>query len=350
MNELDEESRRKEVTLLRVSDRSSGIDFGVIGNAQVTGSSSEAKEGTSYLEIEDSASFPERGSAYVYHIEGYMPIQWRGKSGNELTGVTGIDRDIPAGARVTRRDDLKMINGLGPFIEEKLNALGIYTFEQISKMTPELEDEINEGIEFFPGRIKRDAWADQAKLLVGSEDPSLAEGRRTPEEMRKAGELVRKAEERKRAQKAAEMAEKDAMKAREAEKLARKKARERAAERATAMKKEIEERREKLQGLSKKEREKEEALIRVAERSEGIDFGIIGFATKDEKDDLQKINGIGPFIEEKLNALGIFKFSQLSKLTPGMEDDVNQAIEFFIGRVKRDEWVKQAKVISGSGW
>ena len=91
-------------------------------------------------------------------------------------------------------------------------------------------------------------------------------------------------------------------------------------------------------------------MLRVAERSEGIDFGIIGFATKEERDDLQKINGIGPFIEEKLNALGIFNFSQIARLTPEMEDDVNQAIEFFIGRVKRDEWVKQAKSLSGNNW
>jgi len=350
LSELDEDSRRKEMALLRVSERSSGIDFGVIGTAQVTGSTSDVYEGSSYLEVEDSANFPDRGSAYLYHVEGYVPITWKGKSGNKLTEVSGIDRNVPAGARVTRKDDLKMINGLGPFIEEKLNALGIYTFEQIAKMTTEMEDEVNESIEFFPGRIKRDQWVNQAKLLIGSEDPSLADGKKTPEEMRRAGELVRKSEERKRAREASEMAEKQAMKAQEAEKLARKKARERAAKRAEEMRKEIEDRRAKLQDLSKKEREKEEALLRVAERSEGIDFGIIGFATKEEGDDLQKVSGIGPFIEEKLNALGIFKFSQIARMTPEMEDDVNQAIEFFIGRVKRDEWVKQAKLLTGNDW
>ena len=350
MNDLDEDARRKEMTLLRVAERSANIDFGVIGNALVTGSTSDVYEGSSSLEVEDSGGFPERGSAYLYHIDGYVPIIWKGKSGNKLTDVSGIDRVIPAGSRVTRKDDLKMINGLGPFIEEKLNALGIYTFEQIARMTPEMEDEVNEAIEFFPGRVKRDEWVNQAKLLVGSEDPALTDGRKTREEMRKASELVRKAEERKRAQEAAEMAEREALKAQEAEKLAQKKARERAAKRAEEMRKEIEDRKSKLQELSKKEREKEEALLRVAERSEGIDFGIIGFATKDERDDLQKISGVGPFIEEKLNALGIFKFSQIARLTPEMEDDVNQAIEFFIGRVKRDEWVKQAKSLSGNNW
>ena len=55
---------------------------------------------------------------------------------------------------------------MGPFIEEKLNALGIYTFSQISKMTSELEDQVNEAIEFFPGRVKRDEWSNQATALL----------------------------------------------------------------------------------------------------------------------------------------------------------------------------------------
>ena len=55
------------------------------------------------------------------------------------------------------------------------------------------------------------------------------------------------------------------------------------------------------------------------------------------------MKGISRFIEDKLNALGIFKFEQIAKMTSEIEDEVNIAIEFFPGRVKRDEWVKQAK-------
>ena len=35
-------------------------------------------------------------------------------------------------------------------------------------------------------------------------------------------------------------------------------------------------------------------------------------------------------------------FDQISKMTPEIEEEVNVAIEFFMGRVKRDEWVRQA--------
>ena len=33
----------------------------------------------------------------------------------------------------------------------------------------------------------------------------------------------------------------------------------------------------------------------------------------------------------------------IAKMTSKIEDEVNIAIEFFPGRVKRDQWVKQAK-------
>lgn len=90
----------------------------------------------------------------------------------------------------------------------------------------------------------------------------------------------------------------------------------------------------------------EEELSRMKRRAGAIDFDIIGYATSKDKDDLKKIKGIGPFIEQKLNALGIFKFRQVSKFTENIDDIVNKAIEFFPGRIKRDDWKGQAKVLA----
>jgi len=77
----------------------------------------------------------------------------------------------------------------------------------------------------------------------------------------------------------------------------------------------------------------------------------IGKATAAGKDDLKKVSGIGPFIEARLNGLGIFTFQQVANMTVQIEDDVNEAIEYFPGRVRRDEWVAQCKefVDKGSG-
>ena len=63
------------------------------------------------------------------------------------------------------KDDLKLIHGIGPFIEKKLNNLGIYHFRQISNFNPILIEKVTHAIEFFPGRIERDNWMAQAKDL-----------------------------------------------------------------------------------------------------------------------------------------------------------------------------------------
>ena len=89
-----------------------------------------------------------------------------------------------------------------------------------------------------------------------------------------------------------------------------------------------------------------EELERVRARAKTIDFATLGVATIDEQDDLKEIKGIGPFIAEKLNALGIYTFEQVGNMTPKIEEEVNQAIEFFSGRIKRDEWAKQAKELA----
>jgi len=92
-----------------------------------------------------------------------------------------------------------------------------------------------------------------------------------------------------------------------------------------------------------KEEKKKDDLKRIKSNADTIDFVTIGIASASERDNFQRMKGIGPFIEEKLNALGIFTFRQISNMTPEIEDQVNIAIEFFGGRIKRDKWVNQAK-------
>ncbi len=62
-------------------------------------------------------------------------------------------------------DDLKQISGVGPVLEEKLNAMGIYHYRQIAAFTAEdiaaVDDELN-----FKGRIERDGWLEQAAQLA----------------------------------------------------------------------------------------------------------------------------------------------------------------------------------------
>ncbi|MEA2029269.1 MAG: hypothetical protein U9N49_09895 [Campylobacterota bacterium] len=64
-----------------------------------------------------------------------------------------------------------------------------------------------------------------------------------------------------------------------------------------------------------------------------------------EKDDLKKISGIGPKIEEKLNNLGIFHYQQIAEFTEKNIQWVDENLSFK-GRAMRDDWIGQAKVLA----
>lgn len=64
------------------------------------------------------------------------------------------------------RDDLSLVRGIGPFLEKKLNAIGIFTYQQISEFDAAKIEQVTEDIAFFPGRIEKDKWVEQAKELL----------------------------------------------------------------------------------------------------------------------------------------------------------------------------------------
>ncbi len=84
------------------------------------------------------------------------------------------------------------------------------------------------------------------------------------------------------------------------------------------------------------------ALSRIAKKSVNFDYSRIGKSKYSERDNLQLVVGIGPYIEKKLHALQIFTFEQLSKMTKRDIRQITEAIEFFPGRIERDEWKKQS--------
>jgi large subunit ribosomal protein L21 len=63
-------------------------------------------------------------------------------------------------------DDLKMINGIGPAYEERLNELGIYTFEQISKLKAADREELSAVDGITRDKIESEEWVKQAKALL----------------------------------------------------------------------------------------------------------------------------------------------------------------------------------------
>ena len=63
-------------------------------------------------------------------------------------------------------------------------------------------------------------------------------------------------------------------------------------------------------------------------------------------DDLKLIKGIGPKFEGDLNAKGIYYFRQIANWKAADVKMVEGVIDSIPGRIKRDEWVKQAKGLS----
>ncbi|MEZ0539877.1 hypothetical protein [Fibrella arboris] len=83
-------------------------------------------------------------------------------------------------------------------------------------------------------------------------------------------------------------------------------------------------------------------LNRVRARANELDLARIGRATAAEADDLKDIIGVGPFLEKKLHAIGIYTFRQVANFTKEDVAKVNDIIEFFPGRIERDDWVGQS--------
>lgn len=84
-------------------------------------------------------------------------------------------------------------------------------------------------------------------------------------------------------------------------------------------------------------------LSRIGNRKDHVDFNRIGEASPTKKDNLQVIKGIGPFIEKKLNAIGIFNFRQIAYFNEEDIEEINDIIELGTGHIKTDDWVGQAR-------
>ena len=81
----------------------------------------------------------------------------------------------PAGLAAPRggaADDLKALEGVGPAMEKLLHELGIFHFDQIAAWGPAEVAWMDGNLKGFKGRVTRDKWVAQAKLIgeVGMEE------------------------------------------------------------------------------------------------------------------------------------------------------------------------------------
>lgn len=71
-----------------------------------------------------------------------------------------------SGPRASGADDLKRIKGIGPKLEELCHHLGVYHFDQIAAWDANEVAWMDSNLEGFYGRVSRDDWVGQAKILA----------------------------------------------------------------------------------------------------------------------------------------------------------------------------------------
>jgi molybdopterin-containing oxidoreductase family membrane subunit len=62
-------------------------------------------------------------------------------------------------------DDLQKLHGVGPMMEQKLHQVGIYTYQQVSKLSAEDYVLLERVIDTFPVAENRGNWNEQANQL-----------------------------------------------------------------------------------------------------------------------------------------------------------------------------------------
>ncbi len=71
-------------------------------------------------------------------------------------------------------------------------------------------------------------------------------------------------------------------------------------------------------------------------------------AARGTRDDLKRIKGVGVVIDKKLEGLGITTYAQIAAWTTADIDKVSNALDFK-GRIEREQWVQQARILGGGG-
>jgi len=184
------------------------------------------------------------------------------------------------------KDELALIKGIGPRNEKSLNGLGIFHFCQIADWSAGEAEWIGHAMA-FPGRIEREHWIEQARVLCAGEETDYAEavraGRQAPSD--------------------------EPLSAAEGARL-------------------------------------KTALMEAAHR--GRKPPVLAVAQPPGKDELGLIKGIGPRNERILNSLGIFHFCQIADWAEPEAEWIGHAMAF-PGRVQREHWIDQAAILCKGG-
>lgn len=89
------------------------------------------------------------------------------KKSRAKKAASGVKPETLSAPRDGAPDDLSRIKGLGPRSREKLNALGVFHYDQIAAWNLDNAKWIGAAIG-APGRVERDKWIQQARALASA--------------------------------------------------------------------------------------------------------------------------------------------------------------------------------------
>ncbi|NRB19277.1 MAG: NADH-quinone oxidoreductase subunit E [Rhodobacteraceae bacterium] len=83
--------------------------------------------------------------------------------------VAEAEPEVLKTARNGKPDDLKLLKGVGPKLEQTLNGLGFFHFDQVAGWTEAQVAWVDSRLT-FKGRIERDGWIEQARTLAAADE------------------------------------------------------------------------------------------------------------------------------------------------------------------------------------
>jgi len=97
-------------------------------------------------------------------------------SASPMPGAAQVPAPAPAPAPASAAaDDLSRIKGVGPKLVALLGELGVTSYAQIAAWNEADVARIDDQLGRFAGRITRDQWIEQAKLLSEADEAGFAE-------------------------------------------------------------------------------------------------------------------------------------------------------------------------------
>jgi len=242
-------------------------------------------------------SDPENQSTYMIAMTGYGRDEDKRMAiaagfDQHLTKPIGIDAPFN-----DKADNLKLIKGIGAKNEKICNDLGVFHFTQIADWSSDEAAWVGHHMA-FPGRVEREHWIPQAKLLASGGDTDHSTGV-------KAGTIA--------LDEGADAPLDEAQ---------------------AAM----------LRGALPEQAAPVENETRHAGRRP---YGLRA-PRGGQRDNLKRIRGIGPQNESRLHGIGIWHYGQIAAWSA---ENIKWISSYLAasGRIEREKWVDQARELAASG-